>query len=143
MREKMSRGSFTVEAACLMSLILLVIMGCISLFFHVHNRVWLTAATYESAVTGSLEGTREDGSPEQAAESKSQELGNIGFFGAENLRSQVSVGKSVQVTYTLDTVSDFGGFSWNIKTEGKSLVIRPVPYVWKIKAAAEILKGDE
>ena len=44
---KWNRGSLTVEAACVMSLILLAVMGLIYLFFFVHNRAWLTAAAYE------------------------------------------------------------------------------------------------
>ena len=44
---KWNRGSLTVEAACVMSLILLAVMGLIYLFFFVHNRAWLTAAAFE------------------------------------------------------------------------------------------------
>ena len=44
------KGSFTIETACVMPLILLVLMGLIYLSFFVHNRAWLTAAAYESAV---------------------------------------------------------------------------------------------
>lgn len=47
MKEKIRKGSLTVESACVMSLILLVIMGLIYLSFFVHNRAWLTAAAYE------------------------------------------------------------------------------------------------
>ena len=43
------KGSFTIETACVMPLILLVLMGLIYLSFFVHNRAWLTAAAYESA----------------------------------------------------------------------------------------------
>ena len=38
------KGSFTIETACVMPLILLVLMGLIYLSFFVHNRAWLTAA---------------------------------------------------------------------------------------------------
>ena len=46
------KGSFTIETACVMPLILLVLMGLIYLSFFVHNRAWLTAAAYESAWKG-------------------------------------------------------------------------------------------
>ena len=52
------KGSFTIETACVMPLILLVLMGLIYLSFFVHNRAWLTAAAYESAVSGSWKGLR-------------------------------------------------------------------------------------
>ena len=42
-REYLRKGSFTIEAACVMSLVLLVLMGVLYLTFFVHNRAWLTA----------------------------------------------------------------------------------------------------
>ena len=45
------KGSLTVETACVMPLILLALMGLIYLSFFVHNRAWLTAAAYESAIS--------------------------------------------------------------------------------------------
>ena len=59
--KKVSKGSLTVETACVMPLILLVLMGLIYLSFFVHNRAWLTAAAYESAISGSMEGIRKNG----------------------------------------------------------------------------------
>ena len=55
------KGSLTVEAALLMPVLLLVMMGILYLFFWVHNRAWLTAAAYEAAVSGSMEGIKEEG----------------------------------------------------------------------------------
>ena len=99
------KGSFTIETACVMPLILLVLMGLIYLSFFVHNRAWLTAAAYESAVSGSMEGIKKNGEIYDTARMRSEELGSIGFFGAENLGTQTNVGKEVQVTYDLDTIS--------------------------------------
>ena len=97
---QIKKGSFTIEAACVMSLVLLVLMGVLYLSFFVHNRAWLTAAACESALTGSMEGVRKDGQPQEAASVRSRELGNVGFFGAENLTGQVNGGKEIKVTYT-------------------------------------------
>ena len=79
--EKAKKGSFTIEAACVMSLILVAVMGILYLCFFVHNRAWLTAAACESALTGSMEGNREGGNTGEAAGKRSQELGDIGFLG--------------------------------------------------------------
>lgn len=106
--------------------------------FFVHNRAWLTAAACESALTGSMEGNREGGNTGEAAGKRSQELGDIGFFGAENLKTQIKDGKEVTVSYTADTISEFGGFSWKLRAEGKSRVIDPVGWIRKIKAAEDI-----
>ena len=145
MKEKIRKGSLTVEAACVMSLILLVIMGLIYLSFFVHNRAWLTAAAYESAVSGSMEGIKRTGQVYDTARMRSEELGSVGFFGAENLSTQTNVGKEVQVTYDLDTISSYGNFNWHLRTEGTSAIIDPVKHIRKMRAAAAALKemGDQ
>lgn len=69
----------TVETACLMPLILFVLMALIYLCFFVHNRAWLTAAAYESAVSGSMEGVKKEGQVYENARMKSEFLGSGGF----------------------------------------------------------------
>lgn len=140
---KISRGSFTLEAACLMPVILLTLMGVLYLCFFVHNRAWLTAAAYESALSGSMEGVRDGGKIYETAVMRSGERGNTGFFGAENLSVKTSVGKKVQVTYDADTVSGFGDLSWHIKVQGEALVVQPAEWIRKVKAAVELFgEGD-
>lgn len=141
MMRKYRKGSLTVETACIMPLILLVLMGILYLCFFVHNRAWLTAAAYESALSGSMEGIKKDGQIYETARMSSEALGNIGFFGAENLSTQTNVGKNVQVTYDLDTIVSYGGLSWHLRVEGSSSVVKPVSWIRKIKAASEVLKG--
>ena len=138
-RKKTAKGSFTIEAACVMSMILFVIIGLLYLCFFVHNRAWLTAAAYEAALAGSIEGIRENGQVKETAEARSRELGNNGFFCAENLSVQVTAGKAVKVAYSADTIVDFGGFTWKLKADGSSKVICPVDWIRKVKAAADIL----
>lgn len=139
-----NKGSLTVETACVMPLILFTLLGLIYLNFFVHNRAWLTAAAYESAVSGSMEGVRKNGQVYDTAMMRSEELGNTGFFGAENLSTQTNVGKQVQVTYDLDTISSYGNLNWHLRTEGTSGIVNPVKHIRKIRAAAAILKemGD-
>lgn len=141
MMKKMRNGSFTVETACIMPLILLVLMGLLYLCFFVHNRAWLTAAAYESAISGSMEGVKDNGQIYETARMQSERLGSMGFFGAENLSTQTNAGKSVQVTYDLDTIAGYGGLNWHLRVEGKSAVIKPVEWIRKVKAASEILGG--
>lgn len=138
-RQKIKKGSFTVEAALIMPMILLVVFGCLYLFFFVHNRAWLTAAAYEAALAGSMEGVKEDGKIYETAQMRSRELGNVGFFGAENLSSGTEVGKTVQVSYRFDTIAGYGGFHWGMQTKGSSLIVRPVKWIRTVKAASEII----
>lgn len=139
--KKIKKGSMTIEAACLMFLVLLVIMSCVYLFFFVHNRAWLTAAAYEAAIDGSMEGIKKNGKPVEVARKKCEELGNTGFFTAENLNGQVSGQKNIQVVYDLDTDKGFGGFDWHIRAKGKTAVIKPVSWIRKAKAVSEMVKG--
>ena len=141
MVERIKKGSFTVEAACVMPLILLVLFGTIYLSFFVHNRAWLTAAAYESALSGSMEGNKKNGQVYETAGMCSEKLGSTGFFGAENLTTQTNVGKEVQVTYDLDTISIYGGLNWHMRTEGKAKIIDPVSHIRKIRAAKAVLEG--
>lgn len=134
------KGSLTVETACVMPLILLTLIGLIYLSFFVHNRAWLTAAAYESAVSGSMEGIKKNGEIYDTARMRSEELGSIGFFGAENLGTQTNVGKEVQVTYDLDTISSYGNLSWHLRAEGKSAVINPVKHIRRLRAAQAVLR---
>ena len=51
---KIKKGSFTIEAALLMPLVLMILIGVLYLDFFVHDRAYLTAAAYEAAVSGFL-----------------------------------------------------------------------------------------
>ena len=62
------------------------------------------------------------------------------FFGSENLGTQTNVGKEVQVTYDLDTISSYGNLSWHLRTEGKSAVINPVKHIRRLRAAQAVLR---
>ena len=62
-----------------------------------------------------MEGIKKNGEIYDTARMRSEELGSIGFFGAENLGTQTNVGKEVQVTYDLDTISSYGNLSWHFE----------------------------
>lgn len=87
-----------------------------------------------------MEGIKKNGEIYDTARMRSEELGSIGFFGAENLGTQTNVGKEVQVTYDLDTISSYGNLSWHLRTEGKSAVINPVKHIRRLRAAQAVLR---
>lgn len=138
------KGSFTVEAACLMPVILLVIIGTIYLCFYVHNRAWLTAAAYEAAITGSAEGIKRDGSPEKTARQRAEELVEIPLFGAENLQVEANVkGKEVKVVYEADTNAVYGGMSWHLQAQGSAKVIEPVKYIRRLRELKKVVSAGK
>ena len=143
MKKRLKKGSLTIETALIMSLLLLIVMSVIYLFFWVHNRAWLTAAAYEAALDGSMAMMTPDGKSYQTALGKGKELGNMGFFGGDNLEIQAKSGRKVQIQYDMDTISSFGGFSWYMQAKGSAKVIRPVSWIRKIKSAAETVKQLE
>lgn len=135
----LEKGSFTVEMTVVMSLIFLVILSSLYLCFYVHNRSWLTAAAYETALTGSMETMKDHGKVYDVTIEKGKALGNVGFFGAENLSLEVNTDKNISVAYNLDIIENFYGLEWHLCTNGNSKVINPVKRIRQIKAAAEII----
>lgn len=140
-RELCRKGSLTVEAAGLMSVILFVVMASIYLCFYVHNRAWLTAAAYEAALVGSMEAIKEDGKIYEAASVRGRELANTGFFGGENLSMQIASEKPVTIVYTLDTITPLGNQAWKLNVKGSAAVLDPVKRIRQIKAAAEMIES--
>ncbi|MDY5022739.1 MAG: TadE family protein [Blautia sp.] len=144
MEDTIKKGSFTVEAACVMPVILLVLMGTLYLNFYIHNRAWLTAAAYEASVSGTMLRDADESVMYETAQRKGEALVNTGFFCAENITVQTSVGKKIRVTYDLDTFFGFAGMKWHMRTAGESQILCPAKWVRKAKAAAEVLNeiGD-
>ena len=138
--KKLKKGSFTIEAAVLMPLILMVLMGLLYLDFFVHNRAWLTSAAYEAAVSGSMEGYKKDGDIYEKADIQGRMLGSTGLPGGENLSMQTSAGKTVQVTYQMDVPAGFLSQKWKIEVCGKAAVLRPTGWIRKVKGTVDVLE---
>ena len=135
-------ASFTVETACVMPLILLTVTGTLYLCFYVHNRTWLKAAACEAALSGSMEGIKEEGQVQATAEDKAKALADQGFFGGTDLRTATETGKGVKVSYDMDTVAVFD-INWKLHVESAAEIVKPVEWVRRIKGAAGILGGDK
>ena len=132
-------GSFTIEASLLMLVILFVIMGTISLFFHVHNRALLTCAAYEAAICGAMAEASREGSGETAAWLRSHMLAAGGMIGGDQLRVETLVHGTAIVTYEMNTRTLFGLPSWELQATGKAHVLKPVSWIRRTKAAADLV----
>ena len=139
---KVRKGSFTIEAACVMSLVLITVMGVLYLSFFVHNRSWLTAAAYEAALAGSIEGVQKT---DRYMKPLLQKHRNLEMW--DSLAQRICLTRSAmensKVSYQADTIAGFGGFRWVLRTEGSSKIIRPAQWIRKVKAASEIVKDTE
>lgn len=131
------KASFTVEASAVMFLLLFTIVGTIYLCLFIHNRSWLTAAAYESAVSGSMEQSSEESEIYLKTREKAQELIDSGLYGSENLETVVQTGKTIEVYYKQDTRVEFGGLLWHLQAHGSAKMIKPVAWIRKRKAASD------
>ena len=137
---KIKKGSFTIEAALLMPLVLMILIGVLYLDFFVHDRAYLTAAAYEAAVSGSMEGYKKEANIYETADIQGRMLGSQGLPGGENLSMQTNAEKNVQVTYRMEIPAGFLRQKWNITVSGTAKPLRPVGWIRRIKGAADALK---
>jgi len=84
------RGSYTVEAALLMTIILPLLIGIIYLGFYLHNDSMIKNAAYELVVLESLQGEE---AKEGFAEERKQILTGQAFLGLKNVQAEVEKGK--------------------------------------------------
>ena len=124
-KKKWNNGSLTVEAAGVMPVVLVVTLVMIYLCLFFHNRAWLTAAACEAALTGSIEGCREEGNAYEAASAKSLELAGTGFFGVGSLSTSTAVDTFVRVSYQVDSPVLPGGFRMGFRAEGNAVKLCP------------------
>lgn len=137
---KIKKGSFTIEAALLMPLVLMILIGVLYLDFFVHDRAYLTAAAYEAAVSGSMEGYKKKVNIYEKADIQGRMLGDIGLPGGENLSMQTNAGKTVKVTYRLEVPAGFLGQKWKLEVSGKAKPLRPVGWIRKVKGTVDMLE---
>ena len=126
---RIKAGSLTVELSLIFPVVLLSVFSCLYLCFYVHNRAFLTAAAYESAVCGSIAGVKETGTPYETARERSILLGSTGFFGAEDLHTYTLAGTEsgdpITVFYEMDSAFDYFVRRRHLRTEGSAEIIRP------------------
>ena len=132
-----SRGSLTVETALCMPLILLVWMGTVSVCLFVHNRAWLTAAAYESAVTGSWDAVCTYGDVEEQVREKLRILLQQSLYGSRDIQTDVvKDGETLKVMIE-GRHDTYKGLRWEFHIEGSRKLCRPVPFIRKAKILRE------
>ena len=114
------RGALTVEAALIMPVIFLVVFMSLYLTIHIHNRMWIGAYAAEQAVSGHIQ--------------PDPELLFAGKITSE--RSESGSARSVRISG--ETVYFTGQVLWSTDASARYDICRPLPYLWKIKAAKEL-----
>lgn len=85
------RGSYTVEAALLMVLIIPLLAGIIYLGFYLHDEAAMQNAAYELAVLGSLHYGEKDG--EEIVKERKREIASQLFLGIQEVETKIHTGK--------------------------------------------------
>lgn len=85
------KGSYTVEAALLMTVILPLLAGIIYMSFYLHNVAAMQNAAYELAALASLQDDEEK--RRQVAEERKREIISQAFLGIEQIQVEVELGK--------------------------------------------------
>lgn len=135
---KTARASLTVEASLLMVVILFVLFGILYLFFHVHNRAWLTAAAYETAVTAAQAALVSTQEAYASAQWKTAQVQDIGLIGGKNLKAESNIGLlQAKISFRMDTEAVFGGFLWNMNVSAQAPILHPTAWIRQIKAGSE------
>ena len=120
---KIKKGSLTVEAACVIPLVLLTIITVLSVCFFVHNRAWLTAAACEAALYGSAQGEKGGDAAAAQATARGELLAREIFLGTRDPEMSVTAQDKIEVVYHLVS-KDFGtGYLLSAFPEGKAVLL--------------------
>lgn len=134
------KGSMTVETALLTPFVLLAWMGAVSACLFVHNRAWLTAAAYESAITGSWEAVCSEGDVENRAREKLGLLLENPLYGSEDVHARAEI-KDGRISVTVEgRHAAYGGLKWSFRVTGSRRLCRPEAF---IRQAQKVRKTDE
>lgn len=119
-RNSLKRAAFTVEAALIMPVILMVILSVLYLCMHVHNRNYLISYAVEQSISGH---TQPD--PEL-------------IFLSDISVSRTDGGNMRTVSYTAGTVYYTGRRLYGISEKAGYRKVKPVTYLWRMRSVKKI-----
>ncbi len=119
-RNGLVRAAFTVEAALIMPVILMVILSSLYLCMHVHNRNYLRTYAVEQSISGHEQ-------PDPAL-----------LFSSDISASRTDGGNMRTVSYTAGTVYYTGRRLYSISEHAGYRKVKPVAYLWRMRAVKKI-----
>lgn len=142
------RGSYTVEAALVVSIILFVLSALLVCTFYIHDRAVLQASTCEIAAAGSNFALSQD--RQQAVNDAKASLTNSRLLGSRDRSGNASVSNKT-VTASWSAVYPVPGFamrylasgSLKIQRSWKMQIFSPSEMIWKIKGIGDLFAGGE
>ncbi|MCD7819837.1 MAG: hypothetical protein LUH07_12440 [Lachnospiraceae bacterium] len=148
-RKKSWKGSYTVEAAAVVSITFLVLASLVIGAFYVHDRAVLQSLVCEIAAAGSCFSEEDDRSDAVAA--VKEQITASRFLGSRELSGNVSSG-AAEVSVEWSASYPVPGFAMNYLAEGElavtaswsSQIVDPAGFVRLIRGAGELLTiGDD
>jgi len=132
---RLEKGSFTVEAAFIVPLSLVVIFALLSLCFHVHNQAWYTAAAGEAVISASTCAVRKNGDYLSLLEEKLEIFKTGSGFpdNCEGVKNH-STDFRMEVSAVGSTKIFPGKSVFNMEIKEHMKVIRPVVLIREIQA---------
>lgn len=146
MKRKYLKGSYTVEAAVVVTVTILVLAALILCTFYIHDRAVLQSAVCEAASAGSNFATARE--RKEAVQKITGELNAGRFLGSRGLSGNASTGnKMVVVSWAAEY--PVPGFAARYLSQGKldiqgswtCKIPDPADAIRKIKGAGELLTG--
>ena len=117
----LKRAAFTVEAALLMPVILMVLLSVLYLCLHVHNRNYLTAGAVVQAISGHEQ--RDPALP----------------FSSDISSTRTDGGNLRTVSFSAETVYYTGRRLYSISGHAGYRKVKPVTYLWKMRSVKKII----
>lgn len=123
-RNSLKGAAFTVEAALIMPVILMVILSVLYLCMHVHNRNYLISYAVEQSISGHVQ-------PDPAL-----------LFSSDISVSRTDGGNMRTVSYAAGTVYYNGRKLYSISEHAGYRKVKPVTYLWRMRSVKRIF-GQE
>lgn len=137
------KGSYTVEAALLMGILLAVLVAVIDLGFYFHDKGFVQGAAHEAACAGSLWADEEN----RALSGAASGLAAGRLLGTKGISCSVTEGvKEISVSYSGELMLPgmisgfFGGTRIPVRGQVSLTTQRPSARIQKIRGAVKIVK---
>ncbi|MCC8066281.1 MAG: hypothetical protein LIO94_04170 [Clostridiales bacterium] len=145
---KFWRGSYTVEAAVIMSITILVLGTLIFAIFYAHDRAVFQSIVCEMAAAGSSCATENEQT--KAVDAVKKQVKASRFLGSQELTGSAAVGED-QVSASWSAVYPVPGFAMkylaggelSIETSWNSMIAAPVDTIRLIRGAGELITGGD
>lgn len=142
------RGSYTVEAALVVSIVLFVLSGCLFAAFYIHDRAVLQGSVCEMAATGSNVSVQSG--RQQAVNAVRSKMTDRRLLGSRNrtgaaFADDKTVQASWNAVYSVPgfVTKYFAGSRLNISQSWKTKILDPADLIWKIRGIGELVFGGD